>query len=430
MITGCSASKEHISDNASENTTMSSSRNEMTSSSSSVSKDESASFSAGSTTSVVSSDNTASQTNDTSQNANTSSVISSSTASASSVPVAEEPSSSISTADEPAASVPVVEEPSWTEKTASGDMFVSVGGIYSREKAIVGSTAVRKYSLNDKVSVTAVTDTGYYKLKDGSFIHKDYLSSKETVVTSSAPSTPANPVSSDVERLLNNAKLNPMKTNCDELDEWVSKILGEITTKDMSTYQKVKAIYDYIIRNFTYGTPGMSYNTDLNYHMMFDNIVVSQAYTLLENKKGVCDLYAALFMVMTRAVGLESYIASGQVSSRNGGTTGHTWSIIKLEGGYYIFDAQVEQSNLTNGQIYYKFFCKHESAMSGMYTYGQSYYMERSSSYYPNDENFTLDKVSNKRDCGIVLFGNFAIDEGEQPYSDVHFIFGGLVYTD
>lgn len=422
MITGCSAKKEHISDNVSEDPEMSSSQTEMISSSSSVSEEGNVTFSAESTTAVVSSYPINSQTNDTSKNEETSSAISTSIISS---PVAE-PTSSVSV-EEPAPSVPVVEEPTWTEETVSGDMYVSKENIYSREKAIVGSAAVRKYNLNDKVSVLAVTDTGYYKLEDGSFIHKDYLSNKETVVTPSAPSTPVTSVSPDAEKLLNSAKLNPMKTNCEELDVWVAEILGKITTADMSTYQKVTAIYDYIIKTYTYGSPEMSYNSDLNYHMMFDHIIVSQAYTFLENKKGMCDLYAALFMVMTRAIGLESYIASGQVSSRNGGTTGHTWTIVKLEGEYYIFDTQVEQANLVNGQIYYKFFCKHESVMSGMYTYGPSYLMMRSASYYPDNEDFTLSNVANKRDCGIVLFGNFVTDEGEAPYADVNIIYGIIV---
>ena len=59
-------------------------------------------------------------------------------------------------------------------------MYVSIQGIYSRADAIPGSAKVKLYGLNDKVNVVAITDTNYYKLEDGSFIHKDYLSSKET----------------------------------------------------------------------------------------------------------------------------------------------------------------------------------------------------------------------------------------------------------
>ena len=39
-----------------------------------------------------------------------------------------------------------------------------------------------RYSVNDKVTVTAKTNTGYYKLSDGSFIHGDYLSDSKIVI--------------------------------------------------------------------------------------------------------------------------------------------------------------------------------------------------------------------------------------------------------
>ena len=41
--------------------------------------------------------------------------------------------------------------------------------------------------MNDKVTVTAKTDTGYFKLSDGSFIHSDYLSDSKVTVAASKP---------------------------------------------------------------------------------------------------------------------------------------------------------------------------------------------------------------------------------------------------
>ena len=59
---------------------------------------------------------------------------------------------------------------------------------YSRKKAVLGADTVKLYSVNDKVTVTAKTDTGYFKLSDGSFIHSDYLSDSKVTQTA-APST-------------------------------------------------------------------------------------------------------------------------------------------------------------------------------------------------------------------------------------------------
>ena len=77
--------------------------------------------------------------------------------------------------------------PEWTETKASGTKYVNTD-CYSRKKAILGADTVKLYSVNDKVTVTAKTDTGYYKLDTGAYIHSDYLSDSKVTQTA-APAT-------------------------------------------------------------------------------------------------------------------------------------------------------------------------------------------------------------------------------------------------
>ena len=82
--------------------------------------------------------------------------------------------------------------PEWTETKASGTKYVNTD-CYSRKKAVLGADTVKLYSVNDKVTVTAKTDTGYFKLSDGSFIHSDYLSDNkvaQTTTTTKKAETP------------------------------------------------------------------------------------------------------------------------------------------------------------------------------------------------------------------------------------------------
>ena len=72
--------------------------------------------------------------------------------------------------------------PEWIESKASGTKYVNTD-CYSRKKAVLGADTVKLYSVNDKVTVTAKTDTGYFKLSDGSFIHGDYLSDNKVAQT-------------------------------------------------------------------------------------------------------------------------------------------------------------------------------------------------------------------------------------------------------
>lgn len=77
--------------------------------------------------------------------------------------------------------------PEWTETKASGTKYVNTD-CYSRKKAVLGADTVKLYSVNDKVTVTAKTDTGYYKLDTGAYIHSDYLSDSKVTQTA-APAT-------------------------------------------------------------------------------------------------------------------------------------------------------------------------------------------------------------------------------------------------
>ena len=82
--------------------------------------------------------------------------------------------------------------PEWIESKASGTKYVNTD-CYSRKKAVLGAETVKLYSVNDKVTVTAKTNTGYYKLSDGSFIHGDYLSDNkvaQTTTTTKKAETP------------------------------------------------------------------------------------------------------------------------------------------------------------------------------------------------------------------------------------------------
>ena len=71
--------------------------------------------------------------------------------------------------------------PEWTETKANGTKYVNTD-CYSRKKAVLGAETVKLYSVNDKVTVTAKTDTGYYKLDTGAYIHSDYLSDSKIVI--------------------------------------------------------------------------------------------------------------------------------------------------------------------------------------------------------------------------------------------------------
>ena len=80
-------------------------------------------------------------------------------------------------------------EPKWKETKKSAEMYLNTS-VYSRTKAYLGAPTADLYMINDKVKVVAVTDTYYYKLENGRFIHCDYLSSEKTVIQTTTTATP------------------------------------------------------------------------------------------------------------------------------------------------------------------------------------------------------------------------------------------------
>ena len=78
--------------------------------------------------------------------------------------------------------------PEWTETKVSGTKYVNTD-CYSRKKAVLGADTVKLYSVNDKVKVIAKTNTGYFKLDTGAFIHGDYLSDGKIVIQTTVATT-------------------------------------------------------------------------------------------------------------------------------------------------------------------------------------------------------------------------------------------------
>lgn len=94
--------------------------------------------------------------------------------------------------------------PEWTEEKVSATKYVNTD-CYSRKKAVLGAETVKVYNVNDKVKVVAKTNTGYFKLDTGAFVHGDYLSDNkvtvQTTTTTAKKPTENKPVTNTNERI-------------------------------------------------------------------------------------------------------------------------------------------------------------------------------------------------------------------------------------
>lgn len=247
-----------------------------------------------------------------------------------------------------AASTPATTaEPTWKETKKSAEMYLNTS-VYSRTKAYLGAPTADLYMINDKVKVVAITDTDYYKLENGRFIHCDYLSSEKTVIRTTTVTAP--PPETTVPAAVTTAnKQTPIKkgkyisSGYEPLDEKIQPILDKIITKNMSDKQKLRAVYDYLMQSSYIERTLLIPQSKKQY--------TEQLYAcfIIDNKYGVCYDFTSAFKYMTRSLGFDTRMIYGYHTNPGGGAGDHSWAEIDIKGTTYIFDPAIEKILINEG---------------------------------------------------------------------------------
>lgn len=168
--------------------------------------------------------------------------------------------------------------------------------------------------------------------------------------------------SDSLKSQINSLPLYPVKTGYVALDNKVQSIFKSIFKSGYTTYDKLKAVYDYELFNFSYEYISLTSKQQKDFYdnsgnkepeSYYDCRLAERAYATLMNNKGVCYNYAAVFTVMMRAIGLECFSIDGTSTYADGHWDVHTWNNIIVNGKYLIFDAQVDD-NIYN-KVGYKY---------------------------------------------------------------------------
>ena len=294
---------------------------------------------------------------------------------------------------------------------------------------------------------TTITTTVAYNAEDTT-TNSDTATTTNTttsdsVETASAPTTTTTKKSTtapkttikkadSIETLINSAKLNPQKTNAPALDTLVDTIFAQIHTKNMSTYDKVKACFDYLVNNCSYSSFGFGFlDTSvvdgLVYTSEYDYWLVLNSYLILSTKEGVCDNYSAAFAVMCRRIGLDAHIVGGTVSKKGGGRTGHAWAYINLNGQAYTFDPQVQSKNKNSP---YYFFGKTYKQMGTTYEIDTSYYNAADFSNFNCYTAPDMDMQLNLEIVGATTFTESTHQTGNSLTSDISGLMNDGLKTD
>lgn len=167
-------------------------------------------------------------------------------------------------------------KPAWTEKKCSATMYINISSCSARKEGLQGSKVVSYKYYGDAVNIAALTDTGYYKLDDGTYIHSDYLSKTKpaettTTVTTSAPKQ-ATPSKSDSQ--ISSSVITDTPVNCSAEEAEVFRIVNEIRVSyglkpykwDTNAYKAAKARCSEIEQQFSHLRPdGSNFKTIYGY---------------------------------------------------------------------------------------------------------------------------------------------------------------------
>ncbi len=105
-------------------------------------------------------------------------------------------------------------------------------------------------------------------------------------------------------------------------DAMVAQLVPQFNTG--STYDKIKAVHDYICNTVTYSRETSNEIPGYDYRSAYDALVSGQ---------GVCSSYALLFQKFMDQMGIPCYVAIGTLNG-----VGHAWNVVQLDGQWYHMD--------------------------------------------------------------------------------------------
>lgn len=113
------------------------------------------------------------------------------------------------------------------------------------------------------------------------------------------------------------------------------KFVNAHTKKNWTNEKKLETCFRYLWKNY-------------EYERFYDEPKASKmsdyAVYMLKNKKGNCFRYASSFACIAKVLGYDTRVAVGEISSTHGGMTPHGWTEVKVDGKWYLCDANMQRN--------------------------------------------------------------------------------------
>lgn len=165
------------------------------------------------------------------------------------------------------------------------------------------------------------------------------------------------------------------------------RIIGSIIDSNMSEYERVKAIHDWIVINVQYDYAGLQ-----------NNSISRSAYNadgVFFYKLAVCEGYAEAFQLLCAKAGVQAYMMYGEAGNSVDGWDSHAWNVVRIDGQWYQIDCTWDDP-LVNGAVV-------TGSDNLTYTY---FLLTDEEMYY--DHKLDKDYTKNEQVCNSRLFYGYA----------------------
>lgn len=136
-----------------------------------------------------------------------------------------------------------------------------------------------------------------------------------------------------------------------QLDARLAAVVRQTTVPGDTAYNNLRRLYRYVMNNFTYRANAFVADGATGWE-------TQRAYAMLQNRKGNCYDYAALFTMLARKLGYQAQGRSGWIRTRSWSWDEHGWVQVELNGKVYLCDPEFEGVYVRNHGLNWDLFMK------------------------------------------------------------------------
>ena len=164
-----------------------------------------------------------------------------------------------------------------------------------------------------------------------------------------------------------------------QVTDRLGEVMGGLGLAGKSTYDKLKIIHDWIVKNNTYDHEHVG---DQSYRTQYT------AYGALIDQTSVCQGYTVLFYRMCLEAGIDVRAIAG-IATTETESGRHSWNIVRIDGLYYIVDTTWDDPTVegsSEGTLRWDYFLKGSATVAANRTPDDEYLAEEFVAAYPISE--------------------------------------------